>query len=311
MHTLSFEIPEFSSKIDHKHQLLFLGSCFSDDISNKFQENGFKANANPFGTVFHPSVLSRFIAETIHNVEEERIFNRKDVFLSWDAGAKHYGMSESELIEQLKSTRLQWKEQLKQTEFLFITFGTSYGYIHRELDLVVANCHKMPSINFEKVLFNSAKILQDWQRTIALLKAYNPSLKIFFTVSPVRHSKDGLIENNQSKAILFNLVHELVKLKNCFYFPSYEIVMDELRDYRYFKEDLVHPNEMAIQYVWERLSKVFFTIETDLIAKSYLSIKRAEEHIALHPESQESTIFQKQLKNRKKEFIENNPQLKF
>ncbi len=311
MHTLSFEIPEYSTKIDHTQQILFLGSCFSDDISKRFLENGFNADANPLGTIFHPTVLARFIDETIQGLEAERIFNRKDVFLSWDAGAKNYGMSLSALSNQLNETRTAWKERLQNADYLFITFGTAHAYFHQELEITVANCHKMPSNLFQKELTTSAEMVRQWQHTLNLLEVFNPSLKVFFTVSPVRHIKDGIIENNLSKSILIQLAHELVKHENCFYFPSYEIVIDELRDYRYFKEDLVHPNELAIQYIWEKLSKSLFTVQTDVIAKTYAAIKRSEHHLALHPESEESKIFQEQLVLRKKEFLEKNPNLKF
>jgi hypothetical protein len=311
MHTLSFEIPEYASKIDHTQQILFLGSCFSDDISERFRENGFNVDANPFGTIFHPTVLSRFIDETIQGIETERILNRKDVFLSWDAGAKKYAMSLAELSSQLNDTRAAWKERLRNAEYLFITFGTAHAYVHEEFNIAVGNCHKMPSSLFQKELTTSAEMLHQWQHTLNLLKAFNPLLKVFFTVSPVRHIKDGIIENNHSKSILIQLVHDLVKQENCFYFPSYEIVIDELRDYRYFKEDLVHPNELAIQYIWEKLSKSLFTVQTDVIAKTYSAIKRSEHHLALHPESEESKIFQEQLVLRKKEFLEKNPNLKF
>jgi hypothetical protein len=311
MHTLSFEIPDFSCKIDHAQQILFLGSCFSDDISERFNENGFNAEANPFGTIFHPSVLARFIDETIQGLEAERIFSRKDVFLSWDAGAKNYGMSSDTLSNQLNTIRASWKDRLQNAGYLFITFGTAHAYVHQELNIAVGNCHKMPSSLFQKELTTSAEILDQWQHTLNLLKAFNPSLKVFFTVSPVRHIKDGIVENNQSKSILIQLVHALVKQENCFYFPSYEIVIDELRDYRYFKEDLVHPNELAIQYIWEKLSKSIFTVQTDIIAKTYVSIKRSECHLALHPESEESRNFQEQLVKRKLEFLEKYPNLKF
>lgn len=311
MHTLSFDIPEFPFKIDHSHKLLFLGSCFSDDISRKFKDTGFNVEANPLGTIFHPSVLARFLIETIDGLEEERIFQRDDVFLSWDAGAKIYGMAPKVISTELEAVRSAWKIGLKNTDCLFITFGSAFGYLNKEINLIAANCHKLPSAQFTKILSTEADLLSQWEIVINRLKSINPKLKIVFTVSPVRHVKDGLIENNRSKAILIRIVEELIKHEQCFYFPSYEIVIDELRDYRYFKEDMVHPNEMAIQYVWERLSNVFFGIETNLIAKSYLAIKRAEDHIALHPESQESKIFQEQLRNRKKEFLEKNPQLIF
>jgi hypothetical protein len=311
MHTLSFEIPEFSCKIDHSQQILFLGSCFSDDISKRFQENGFNTNANPFGTIFHPTVLARFIDETIQGLKAERIFNRKDVFLSWDAGAKNYAMSSAALSDQLNETRAAWRQHLQNADYLFITFGTAHAYVHQELNIAVGNCHKMSSNLFQKELTISAEMVRQWQYTLNLLKAFNPSLKVFFTVSPVRHIKDGIIENNHSKSILIQLVHDLLKNENCFYFPSYEIVIDELRDYRYFKEDLVHLNELAIQYIWEKLSKSLFTVETDVIAKTYAAIKRSEQHLALHPESEESKIFKEQLSLRKKDFIEKNPNLKF
>lgn len=287
---LSFSIPEFSSKIEHGKQLLFLGSCFSDELAAKAKYTGFSVDSNPFGTIFHPLALSRFILETLADSEiNERIIEREDLCFSWDANSTFFGTSEIEINKKLFITRQNWRIFLSSADFLFVTFGTAWGYVKNDTKELVANCHKFPSIEFEKVLTEQTEIISAWQKVLTRLKKLNPALKVVFTVSPVRHSKDGLIANNQSKSILIDSLRQLIKNNTCFYFPSYEIVIDELRDYRFFKTDRVHPNDEAIQYIWERFGEVFFSQETMQINREVIKLRLEEAHKSIFPESLENT----------------------
>ena len=286
---LSFSIPEFSSKIEHGNHLLFLGSCFSDELAAKAKYSGFKVNSNPFGTVFHPLALARFILETLPGSEiNERIIQREDIYFSWDANSTFYGTSLIEITEKLETTRQNWHAFFRSADFLFVTFGTAWGYVNNNSKELVANCHKFPSVDFKKVLSEQTEIVLAWQEVLTRLKKVNPELKVVFTVSPIRHSKDGLIENNQSKSILIDSLRQLMKNNCCFYFPSYEIVIDELRDYRFFKTDHVHPNEEAIQYIWEKFAAAFFSQKTTQINREIIKLRLAEGHKSIFPESLEN-----------------------
>ena len=305
---LSFDIPEFSTKIEYGKNILFLGSCFSDEIAFKAKYQGFKVDSNPFGTIFHPLALSRFIKETIaEHAISERIIQRNDLFFSWDASSSIVGFSRNELISNIQKARLDWKEKLLSATHLFVTFGTSWGYRLTENNLLVSNCHKFPASNFTKELSSQIDIVKEWKETITLLVELNPSLKVIFTVSPVRHIKDGLIENNRSKAILLDSIRILEKEMNCSYFPSYEIVIDELRDYRFFKIDHVHPNELAINYVWQRFSNCYFSNETIEISKEVLKIRNEEAHKSLTPTSEASVLQIKKLKEKRENLLKQFP----
>lgn len=310
MRTLEIKFPKADFTIDHKQPLALLGSCFSDEISSHFILNGFDTYSNPLGTIFHPLVISRFLNDLCLGTEKERTVLREDVWLSWDAGSATHAMSEEELVSLLQSARNQWREKLSKASVLFVTFGTAWEYQLKETNLVVANCHKFPSALFQRSMTSSEVLLKHWKETIALLQSHYPQLRIIFTVSPVRHSKEGLIENNRSKAELIRLVAELQKLKNCSYFPSYELVIDVLRDYRYFDQDLVHPSVEAIQFVWEQLERTYFNTPTLELAKQVRQIKMGEEHRIIHPKSQAARLFKEDLLNKKNSLFLDFPYLK-
>lgn len=289
-----------------------MGSCFSDEIADKANYFGFNTCSNPFGTVFHPLAIARTLLETIQRSTgfRERIATRNDLFFSWDAGSTLFGYSTEELNKKLESTRSVLSEDLKLGNFLFVTFGTAWGYREHQSNELVANCHKYPGTAFTKQLTSIEEIVFQWENVIGLLKELNPDLKIVFTISPVRHSKDGLVENNHSKAILIEAVRRLVSENYASYFPSYEIVIDELRDYRFFKEDRVHPNEEAVAYVWDRFKDCYFTEDTKKIMEEVRSYRLAEGHRSLFSESKE---YQKHLLNtklKKEALLLKYPQLK-
>lgn len=300
---LSFNIPAEEKKITHKETILFLGSCFSDEIASKAKFNGFQVLSNPFGTIFHPLALGRFLDETLdNNFLQERIFQRNELFFSWDASTVLYGTSKDTLSDQLVALRKNWLNELKNASHLFVTFGTAWGYHIQNINCIVANCHKIPSQQFTKVLTPSEEIRLTWTSVLNKLNILNPKLTVCFTVSPVRHVKDGFVENNQSKAVLIESVRYLQENSKALYFPSYEIVIDELRDYRFFKQDRVHPNQEAIDYVWNRFMGSFCSKETQELCTKIQSLKWALSHKSLHPESKETQEFKKKVELRCSEF---------
>lgn len=285
---LNFEILQPDFHIKHGEGVLFLGSCFSDEIASTAKYYGLKVLSNPFGTVFHPSLLGRFISESINKVEVERLLNRDDIHLSWDANSSIYEFSAEKLTFKLRQLRADFMNELMHSKVVFITFGTAWVYRLLSDNQLVANCHKMPSNHFKKELSSIDKLTAEWENVIDLLHSINPNLKIVFTISPVRHSKDGMIENNQSKSVLIETVRRIQESRKCYYFPSYEIVIDELRDYRFFKEDRVHPSEEAIKYIWKRVEEAYFTKSTIELNAKIADLRKGIQHRSIHEDSNEN-----------------------
>lgn len=304
---LNFDIPPAPFTIQHGEGIVFLGSCFSDEIAARAKMRGFTTFSNPFGTVFHPSSLSQFIDDSIDTIEVERIFQRGDLFLSWDANSSIFDYTEVGLHEKLTQLRAEFTSKVKEAKVLFITVGTAWGYRYLVNNEVVANCHKVSNAQFEKEL-SSVKLLKNsWLNSIQKLKSVNPRLEIVFTVSPVRHIRDGLIENNQSKSILIELIRRLKLEAAVHYFPSYEIVLDELRDYRFFNTDRVHPSDEAIEYVWNRFESTFCDSETVELSKKVLSFNKSLSHRSLHEDSMEFKQFKLKIQSELTAFKEKYP----
>ena len=300
---LNFEIPQPDFQIKHGEGVLFLGSCFSDEIAFTAKYYGLNVMSNPFGTVFHPSLLGRFISESINKVEVERLLNREDIHLSWDANSSIYDFSPEKLTLKLRQLRSDFVNELMLSKVIFITFGTAWVYRLLSDNQLVANCHKVPSNHFTKEISSIDKLTAEWENVIDILHSINPNLKIVFTVSPVRHSKDGMIENNQSKSVLIETVRRIQESRVCYYFPSYEIVIDELRDYRFYKEDRVHPTEEAVRYIWERLEQTYFTKSTIELNSKVSELRRGLMHRSLHENSVENLNRKRTLEEKLSTFL--------
>jgi hypothetical protein len=279
---LNFSIPELRPEISHSKGLAFLGSCFSDEIAAKAEYCGFQTNANPFGTVFHPLALARFLSDCFYENTTERLDAINGRFISWDASSKFSEEARWGLLTKLTAKRQAFKSFLGSSSHLFITFGTAWGYVLNEEGLLVANCHKVPGNKFTKSLSESAELVNVWTSLIADLNRAFPNLTLVFTVSPVRHVRDGMVQNNQSKAVLLDAVRQLCAKTNALYFPSYEIVVDELRDYRFFKEDRVHPTNEAIEYVWNRFIAASCSSETKSNIEEIVAYRKLCGHISIH-----------------------------
>lgn len=294
--------------IDYHSKLLFLGSCFSENIGERFNYYKFQTTVNPFGIIFNSVSLEKLIKRIV----EKNYFTEKDIFKYnnlWHCYEVHSELSNSNkevFLNNLNSVIELTNQQITELSHCFITLGTSWVYRNNQSSEIVANCHKVPQKEFTKVLLSTKQIEESLQNIVSLIHSLNPNVKFVFTVSPVRHSKDGFIENNVSKAHLLSSVYNigLQRSKEVTYFPSYEIVIDELRDYRFYNEDMLHPNQQAIDYIWEKFSFSFFSNDTIKVAKEIESIQKGLSHRPFNPNTDEHQKFLKHLESKIKELKE-------
>ena len=282
---LNFDIKSPARKINYSDKLFFIGSCFSENIAEQFDKHLFSIVSNPHGILFNPTSIANALQDVINKKEytDTDIFFEQGLWCSFQHHGQFSNTDKTVCLEQINTSIEKAHEQLKKSEYLFITLGSAFAYKHIQQQNIVANCHKIAAKEFEKVLISKEDITSSYKKLIAELKTFNPTIKIVFTVSPVRYIRDGLVENNQSKAILLQSSHELITTnENCFYFPSYEIVIDELRDYRFFKEDMVHPNELAVKYIWERIQQSWIDNQTTAFINEAGQYKRLLEHRVLN-----------------------------
>ena len=280
--------------IDYKARLLLLGSCFSENIGNKLKYYKFSSVQNPFGILFHPKAIESLLENAINAEEftEEDIFNSNEGWHSFAAHSQLSSTSQEKTLQKLNQAIKITQKQLVKSTHIIITLGTSWVYRHIASDTVVANCHKIPQKEFLKELLSIEDIAESLESMIALVRDVNPNIQFIFTVSPVRHLKDGFIENQRSKAHLISAIHQVISpRKRIFYFPSYEIMMDELRDYRFYAGDMIHPNQTAIHYIWEQFLGSWiseFAIETMSLVDS---IQKRLQHRAFNPNSSKHQKF--------------------
>ncbi|MDR2621768.1 MAG: GSCFA domain-containing protein [Dysgonamonadaceae bacterium] len=283
-------VPTGDFKISHSDTISMMGSCFTENISGKMSDAGFNIDVNPFGVVYNPLSLSLILNRLMDGEPyvESELFRDKDLFHSFAHHSRFSGTNLSETLEKINS-RLEYSSAfLRKSTLLVITFGTSFVYRLQETGNVVSNCHKLPARFFIHERMGLDDIVTEWNRLIGRLKKFAPGIKILFTVSPLRYLKDGFYENQLSKATLLLAIEKLIRENpGAYYFPSYEIVMDDLRDYRFYAEDLLHPSPQAIHYIWEKFSDAYFDKETQKIAREFESIARALNHKPFHPESEE------------------------
>lgn len=280
-------------------KLLFLGSCFAENIGARFKATKFDTAINPNGIIFQPIVLADLIERAIKNkpIEETDLVLRDGFYYSWLHHGSICGENKRELLEQLNAIQTEFLETLKSTHFLFITFGTAYGYRLKSTQQIVANCHKIPSAEFKKTLASSEAIYEKWTSLLEALFSLKPKLKVYLTVSPVRHIKDGIIENNLSKAALISATHTISgNFEEVSYLPAYEWVMDDLRDYRFYKSDLVHPNQMAQDYIWDKVAEQVFDAATATDLKKVSAICSNLKHKPFQAKSEKHLNFLKHTK---------------
>ena len=249
---------EAKNPISYASKIVLLGSCFSENIGDQLNYFKFQTVQNPFGILFHPKAIKELVANAIHEktyTETDLVF-QNERWHCFDAHSKLSAPEKKDVLSQLNKAITSTNTALKEATHLVITLGTSWVYRDTATHKIVANCHKIPQKKFSKELLSVQEITETLSEIITLIQSVNASINIIFTVSPVRHLKDGFVENTQSKSHLIAGIQTLFgnSKSNLHYFPSYEIMMDELRDYRFYSEDLIHPNTTAIQYIWERFT---------------------------------------------------------
>ena len=274
------------NQIDYTSKNLLMGSCFTENIGRKLQYYKFQNLQNPFGIVFHPVAIEKLVTRAIN----EDLFTETDVFQhneQWHCFEVHSKLSTNNrdaFISNLNDSLKNLKTYLEQASHIILTFGTAWVYRFIESDSIVANCHKIPQKKFLKELLSVEEVSAAIENTLTLVKTVNFKATIISTVSPVRHIKDGFVENMQSKAHLLSGLHEAISgEKQAFYFPSFEIMMDELRDYRFYEEDMLHPNNLAVSIIWKRFKEVWIASEAEDLQKEIETIQNGLKHRAFNP----------------------------
>jgi hypothetical protein len=271
-----------SFQISHKSKILFAGSCFTDNIGQRMKELSFRVKINPFGVVYNPLSLLNSLGILLDGDEftGEDLEFRNELWFSWDHHSSFSNPDKEDSLKQINQEIKISSKQLRKADFLLVTFGTSWVYRLKKNGEIVSNCHKVPEKEFDRMLLSADDIANSWKAFIPELLKKNKDLKIIFTISPVRHWKDGAHGNQLSKASLLLAIDELCSAfpENTEYFPAYEILLDELRDYRFYADDLLHPNSQAIDYIWKQFEKVYFGKQTIEINKEIRKLIQARNH---------------------------------
>ena len=269
-------------KIGTDDCIFSIGSCFATEMHDKFSEGQIQSLNNPFGTIFNPFSINDAIQQ-IYNAKEYQesdLILANESYISLDHHSSFDSRFAKKTLEQINKNIEEANQFLQNTSFVIITFGTSYIYEFLPKKKLVANCHKIPQKFFEKRFLSNQELTESINQTIDTLKDIcKKDVQILFTVSPVRHTKDGIVENQLSKSKLITAIHESISGKeNCHYLPVYELMMDDLRDYRFYKEDMIHPNNQAVQYIWEKFGNAYFTDETKVFINENIKILTALNH---------------------------------
>jgi len=286
------------NQIDHDSKVLLIGSCFTENIGKKFEYFKFQNSTNPFGILFHPRAIENFILNAINQKEytNDDVFFHNERWHCFDAHSELSDASKENLLLNLNSTIRFTFQQINNSTHLVITLGTSWVYREIASDKIVANCHKIPQKKFLKELLTIEEISESLEAIISLIKSINPKIEIIFTVSPVRHLKDGFIENSLSKSHLISAIHQVVEPRNhTHYFPSFEIMMDDLRDYRFYKSDMIHPNDTAINYIWEQFKNTWIDETSQNVMTEIDSIQKGLSHRPFNESSEQHQQFLKNL----------------
>lgn len=308
---LETQIPAYTNKITYQHSLFLMGSCFSDEMATKFSQAGFSSISNPYGTIFHPLPMAKNIRDIIQLNNDFSILEHEGKLIHLDASNQTAKSDKTHFKTELQTQQSDLHQYLKSTTYLFITLGTAWGYREKSTLQIVANCHKLPATFFTKELSSLEEMENSWVETLQLLYQFNPAIQVIFTVSPVRHTREGLIENNRSKARLFELISRLENQFPIYYFPSYELINDELRDYRFFKQDMVHPNAQAIEFIWNQVKKTLIDPESLTLTAEVEQLRKLAQHQILSSDQNEIDSFEHDRTSKIRVFLEKYPEVKW
>ena len=327
--------------IDYDSKILLLGSCFAENIGKKFDYFKFQSTTNPFGIIFNAVSLEKLIRRAVENKKftEKDIFFHNELWHCYEAHSELSSPDKQDFLSKLNIVLAATNQQISSLTHCIITLGTSWVYRNIESNEIVANCHKVPQKQFTKELLSISQTEESLQNIVSLIHSVNPNCNFIFTVSPVRHIKDGFVENTLSKAHLITAIHSVLNQKfstslelttqiqqrtidsiqtpitqnpsPLIYFPAFEIMMDELRDYRYYAEDMLHPNAIAIAYIWEQFVGSTCTEETKSIMNEIDTIQKSLAHKPFNAETESHQKFLVKLHQKIKEFKQLHPNIDF
>lgn len=272
--------------LQYSNPILLIGSCFAENVGEYLTRAKFDIEVNPFGTLYNPESITMGIERLMsnHPFSKDELANDGNLWYSYHHHGKFSQPTAQATLDVINSQYEQASKMLSRCQRLIITFGTAYVYRLKSNGMTVANCHKQPASLFTRERLTVEDIVQRWSQIITRLQAYAPDCKILFTVSPIRHLRDGAHDNQLSKSTLLLAIDRLCATYSdmCSYFPAYEIVMDELRDYRFYAEDMTHPSAQAIAYICSRMVETYFTEETQQLAERCEKIYRSLQHRPLN-----------------------------
>lgn len=304
------------AQINYTSKTVFLGSCFSTNIGEQFNYFKFQNLVNPFGVLFHPIAIAKLTHRALNNknfTEEDLIYNN-GIYHCFQVHSQFSTPNKIELLDKLNATLEQLRNALRAASHIIITLGTSWVYEHLDTNTVVANCHKVPQKQFNKRLLSVTEIISVLNEMLKKVAVVNNKVQFIFTVSPVRHIKDGVVENQLSKAHLISAIHELLlqeQSSKLAYYPAYEIMMDDLRDYRFYKEDMIHPNQVAVNYIWEHFKTTWISEAIFEIMNKVDDIQKGLRHKPFNPSSEAHQRFLEKLAQKKQELEQQVPEIKF
>ncbi len=295
-----FDIKKLPQPITHRHKLLLMGSCFTENIGEKLDRYKFATLQNPNGILFNPVSVADALTDYVEGKQltETDLFPLNEAWHSWRHHSRFSGITAGEAVQKINTSYSAAHQFLKDADYVFITLGSAWTYAltdkaaNAKTRQVAANNHKAPADWFSRRLMTTDDVLRELDNCIHRLFHFNPKLQLIFTISPVRHLREGVVENNRSKAVLIQAVHHLVdKFDKLYYFPAYELVIDDLRDYRFYSEDLVHPNYLATEYVWEKLVGACMDEKTKALMQEIHTINLAYQHKPFNPASEQHKRF--------------------
>lgn len=305
------------NQIDYQSKLVLLGSCFAEHMAEKLEYFKFQNTINPFGIIFNPVSIEKIILKSLNKIyyTDADVFFHNDQWQCYEVHSKLSHSAKDELINELNSLIDLTHSQLHNASHIIITLGTAWAYKLNETNQIVANCHKVPQSNFTKVLLSIEDISASLYRIVDSIQSINPNVKFIFTVSPVRHIKDGFVENNVSKAHLISSIYKVLQIPPLgvrgHYFPSFELMMDELRDYRFYTDDMLHPNQTAINYIWEKFKDVWMHPEAFKTMTLVDTIQKGLQHKPFNPQTQAYQAFIKDLEEKIKTLQNQFPHIVF
>lgn len=296
------DLPQWPFRMFPADGFVFLGSCFAQHVGSRFADYGMQAMVNPLGVLYNPLSIERVIMQTAQPCVEPFVFQHEGQFRCWLAGTQHIADTAEGCAAQIRATLSELKHEIENARYVFITLGTNVVYRHKQLDAVVCNCHRVPQQAFIEERIPLHDCTESLLRTVKSLLEINTDIRLIFTISPYRYAKYGYHGSQLSKSVLLLAVESVCESLPdvCHYFPSYEILLDELRDYRFYAEDMHHPSAQAIDYIWSRLAQCGFSTQAQQYLRDYEPIRKGLLHRPLQANNEAEKVRRADLESRAK-----------